>query len=212
MKKIRYVLVLLAAIVLTAACSDHETYSDQKNRERSTIMKYINDSSITVITEQDFKINGCKTDVSKNEYVLFAGTGVYMQIIREGCGEKLKDGETQTVLCRFTEYNMMTDSIQLSNDVLEFASRPDKMTVINQSGTYTASFVQGESIMARVYGSTSVPNGWLAPLPYINIGRPVNPDDEIAKVKLIVPHSEGQAYATNGVYPCLYTITYERGR
>ena len=208
----KYVLILLAALVLTAACSDHETYSDRKNRERNVILKYINDSSITVITEHEFKARDYKTDVAKNEYVLFAGTGVYMQIEREGCGEKLKDGETQTVLCRFSELNMMTDSVQLSNDVLEFASMPDKMTVMNQSGTYTATFVQGESVMARVYGSLSVPNGWLAPFPYIKVGRPVNTDDEIAKVRLIVPHSEGQAYATNGVYPCLYTITYERGR
>lgn len=208
----KYVLMLLAAILLTTACSDHETYSDQKNRERNTILKYINDSSITVITEQDFKARGNRTDVSKNEYVLFAGTGVYMQILREGCGEVMKDGETATVLCRFTELNMMTDSVQLSNDVLEFAALPDKMTVMNQSGTYTATFIQGESVMARVYGSLSVPNGWLAPLPYIKIGRPAEPDDEIAKVKLIVPHSEGQVYASNAVYPCLYTITYERGR
>ena len=212
MKKTNYVLMLLIALFVTASCSDHETYSDQKKRERNTILRYVNDSSITVITEHQFKSQGYTTDVAKNEYVLFAGTGVYMQILREGCGEKIKDGETTTVLCRFTELNMMTDSVQLSNDVLEFASNPDKMTVTNESGTYTASFIQGESVMARVYGSPSVPNGWLAPLPYINIGRPANPGDETAKVKLIVPHSEGHAYQTNGVYPCLYTITYERGR
>ena len=212
MEKKTYVLLLLMALFITAGCSDHETYSDQKKRERNTILRYVNDSSITVITEQEFKSQGCTTNLDKNEYVLFAGTGVYMQIEREGCGDKIKDGETATVLCRFTEVNMMTDSVQLSNDVLEFASRPDKMTVMNESGTYTASFVQGESVMSRVYGSTSVPNGWLAPLPYINIGRPTNPGDETAKVRLIVPHSEGHAYQTNGVYPCLYTITYERGR
>lgn len=212
MEKKTCVLLLLIALFVTAGCSDHETYSDQKKRERNTIMRYLNDSSVTVISEHQFESQGFKTDVAKNEFVLFAGTGVYLQIEREGCGEKIKDGETATVLCRFTEVNMMTDSVQLSNDVLEFASRPDKMTVMNESGTYTASFIQGESVLARVYGSTSVPNGWLAPFPYIKVGRPTNPGDETAKVKLIVPHSEGHAYQTNGVYPCMYTITYERGR
>lgn len=212
MEKKNYVLLLLIALFITAGCSHHETYSDQKKRERNTIMKYVNDSSINVITEHQFESQGFTTDVSKNEFVLFPATGVYMQIQNQGCGEKIKDGETVTVLCRFTEVNMMTDSIQLSNNILEYASYPDKMTVMDNSGTYTATFIQGESIMARVYGSTSVPSGWLVPLPYINIGRPTNPGDELAKVKLIVPHSQGQAYATNGVYPCLYTITYERGR
>jgi len=50
------------------------------------------------------------------------------------------------------------------------------------------------------------------PLTYINLGRPINEGDEIAKVRLIVPHTQGQAYASQNVYPCLYDITYERGR
>ena len=64
--------------------------------------------------------------------------------------------------------------------------------------------------MSMVYGN-SVPSGWLVPLSYINLGRPQNPTDEIAKVKLIVPHSQGQSYATQSVYPCYYIITYEKG-
>ena len=37
-------------------------------------------------------------------------------------------------------------------------------------------------------------------------------EDKNAKVKLIVPHSQGQSYAVQSVYPCLYEITYQRGR
>ena len=48
------------------------------------------------------------------------------------------------------------------------------------------------------------------PFNYINVGRPEKDDDEIAKVKLIVPHSQGTADATSNVVPCYYEITYER--
>ncbi|MBR4601936.1 MAG: DUF4827 family protein, partial [Prevotella sp.] len=45
----------------------------------------------------------------------------------------------------------------------------------------------------------------------IKIGRPENSEDEIAKVNLIVPHTQGQSYASSEVIPFFYTITYERG-
>ena len=66
--------------------------------------------------------------------------------------------------------------------------------------------------MSSVYGSTAVPSGWLVPFTYINVGRQTSENDEIAKVKLIVPHSQGQSNASSNVYPCFYVITYERGR
>jgi hypothetical protein len=210
MRKVGYILTLLCAVILFTACNNTETYADQKNKERAAIKKYIEDNKINVISETEF-YKDSTTDVSKNEFVLFESTGVYMQIIRKGCGEKLKDGETATVLCRFIETNLLTDSIQLSNQVLSYSSIVDKMTVLNNSGTYTASFISGSSLMYSAYGSLSVPSGWLVPLAYINLGRPKSESDEIAKVKLIVPHSQGQSYASSGVYPCLYEITYQRG-
>ena len=48
------------------------------------------------------------------------------------------------------------------------------------------------------------------PLNYVNVGRPEKEDDEVAKVRLIVPHSQGTADASSSVYPCYYEITYER--
>lgn len=215
MRKLAYIALLLAGLMAAASCNDDMTYADQKKRERNAIAKFVADSAIHVINEETFAANGYKTDTAKNEYVLFTSSGVYMQIIRQGCGEKIKDGETATVLCRFTEKNILTDSIQLSNDILYYGSVVDKMSVTNNSGTFTASFFSGESLMYAQNGSssnTSVLSGWLVPLAYINIGRPVNIDDEIAKVKLIVPHDMGHSNATSGVYPCFYTITYERGR
>lgn len=212
MRKLSLILIALAGLLAFTSCSNDETYADQKKRERSAISSYITKEKIKVISEEEFFANDSSTDVSKNEYVLFESSGVYMQIVRKGCGEKMKDGENATVLCRFTERNLLTDSLQLSNDVISYASLVDKMNVKRNSGTYTASFVAGSSIMYSAYGSTSVPSGWLVPLAYINLGRPSTETEQIAKVRIIVPHTEGQQYAVQGVYPCLYDITYQRGR
>lgn len=211
MRKLSMLLLALVGAVVFTSCSDSETYADQKKKERSAINSYIAKNGIKVISEDEF-FKDSLTDTTKNEFVLFESSGVYMQIIRKGCGEKIKDGENATVLCRFTERNLMTDSLQLSNDIISYASLVDKMNVKRNSGTFTASFDASSSVMYSVYGSTSVPSGWLVPLAYIKLGRPASENDQIAKVRIIVPHTQGQKYAVQGVYPCLYDITYERGR
>ena len=200
--------MLLAIILCATSCNDTETYADQKKKERSAIKQFIIDQNIKVISEEDFKKDTI-TDVSKREFVLFENTGVYMQIVRRGCGEKIKSGQTVNVLCRFNEYNLLTDSLILSNNVLYYASLPDKMAVTNTLGTFTATFVSG--IMQQAYQTTSVPSGWLVPLSYVNVGRPLSEDDEVAKVKIIVPHIQGTQTATASVCPCFYELTYEKG-
>ena len=216
MKKLIITFSLIFAIGIMASCRDQETYADQKKRETSAINQYIADSAVSVISEAQFIANDYVTDVEKNEFVLFESSGVYMQIIRQGCGEKIKSGETAQVLCRFTEWNLLTDSITLTNNILYYASVVDKMTVTNTLGSFTASFDSSSSLMYGVYGtsnsSTAVPTGWLVPLTYINVGRPKKEGEEIAKVKLIIPHSEGHLYASQNVTPSLYEITYQRGR
>ena len=213
MKKTAIALISFIVVIIVASCSKGETYADQKNAERAAISKFISKSSINVISEAQFANQGYTTDTTKgkNQYVLLDKSGVYMQIIRNGCGEKVKDGENVTVLCRFDEYNIKEDSMQLSDNYLTYAAYPEKMNVTNSSGTFTASFDSKSSLMYLSYGSTSVPAGWLVPLTYINIGRPLKEGDEIAKVKLIVPHSEGQSNSSQYVYPCYYKITYMRG-
>ena len=212
MNKLAYLFLLSVGFTVFMSCDDTETYAEKRAKERAVISKYIADSAVTVISEAQFKANNYTTDISKNEFVLFQSNGVYMQIIRNGCGEKLQHEETAYVLCRFRERNLLTDSLQLLNDVPSMASLPEKMSVTNNYGTFTASFVSGESLMSTYYGSTSVPGGWLVPFTYINIGRQSDPDEEIAKVRLIVPASQGQADASQYVYPCLYDITFQRGR
>ncbi len=209
----KYLPLLLFAIALlgiTTSCNDQETYAEQKEYENSRINAYIAKHNINPISEELFHSRGDSTSVEKNEYVLFANSGIYMQIVEKGCGQKLKNGESGDVLCRYSEWNINGDSLQTFNDgTFSKTLSYDKFTVRNVSGSFTATFVFG--VMANTYGSTQVPTGWLVPLTYINLGRPENENEKIARVKIIVPHNQGQAYATSNVYACFYDITYQRG-
>ena len=192
--------MLLAMVVsLFAACNDYETYSDLKKKERQAISKFLVDSAINVISEKQFEEQGQTTDLKKNQYVLLDKSGVYMQIIRKGCGQQVESGKTVNVLCRFSETNILTDSMLIRNDIvgtiymngqyIDVSQYVDKMTVQRNGSTFQASFVSG--MMQLYHGTSSVPSGWLVPLLYINVGRPLQEGDEIAKVKLIVPQSQG---------------------
>src|SRR5574344_813960 len=167
MKKIAWMFLALCAVMIIASCNSGETYAEKRDKERAAIKQFIADSAINVISEDQFKQQNYTTDVSKNQFVLFNSSGVYMQIVREGVGAKLADGETATVLCRFTEFNIIDDSIQLRNDILYYSSIVDKMTVTNTSGTFTATYDSNSSVMYTAYGSTSVPTGWIVPMSYI---------------------------------------------
>ena len=146
MKKFAYLFVMAVAMIATmASCNDSETYADQKKRERSAINKYIADNGIKVISETEFNQNGCKTDTSKNEFVYLNNSSCYMQIVRKGCGEKLATGNTATVLCRYKEYNLLTDSLQSTNMVGYYVSFVDKMSVTNTSGEIIASAYTDEN-------------------------------------------------------------------
>lgn len=215
-------LLLLTFCTLFQACDDDETYADKRKRESKQIKAFIksgvqvkDDESgeyllnvpgdIKVISESEFYQNDSTTDVSKNEYVYFSNTGVYMQILQKGKGKRMEDGDSERILTRYTEFNISTDSIQSTN---QLASMPDVMTCTNTLGTFSASFVQG--MMFNLYNSAAVPPGWLVPLSYINLSRV--DDGTLAHVRLIVPSSQGQANASANVYPCFYEITYQRGR
>ena len=205
MKKFAYIFILI--VVVFTSCNDYETYGDKKEKERNAIAKFISDSSFVVISEDEFVKNGYKTDLSRNEFVKLDKTGVYMQIVRYGCGEQIKDGESLTIDCRFSEYDILNDTTLVQNTSMAYASLPDRMAVTRSSGTYTATFISG--MMTNVY-SSSVPAGWLVPLNFIKVGRPQSSDDACAKVRLIVPHTQGHAYASSNVCPYFYTLTYQR--
>ena len=159
---------------------------------------------INAISVEQFYAQDSTTNVAKNEYVRFEDTGIYMQVVSRGEGAPIADGERVELLVRYYEVNIK-EMDTLSGNKFD-ASNPDVMTVENKKGSYSGSFTSG--YMCSIYGS-SVPSGWLAPMPYLNIGRRLS---NLAHVRLIVPHSEGQSTAASYVYPCFYDITFERGR
>jgi len=230
MKKLLFAIIAFAAIFSFAACSDTETYKDQRDRELDSISSFLRNENIKVISEEEFKSRFDKgvtlTDTAKNEYVLFNSNGIYMQVINQGCGDYIQKGETTDVLIRFYEYNLAQranisdESLTLTNNVPYYSYLLDKMSVTNNSGTFQGSFDTSNSLMARVYGSNSystsisgtVPSGWLIPFSWVKIGRPKTADEQIAHVRILVPHSYGTTIASGNVQACLYDLTLQRGR
>ena len=207
MRKCIYTVIVLVAILMTGACNDYETYGELKDKERNAISQFISDSSYVIISEEQFH-NQNDLTIGDKQFVYLTKSGVYMQIVRQGCGEKIKDGETLSVICRFVEKSIQDTTVYTNMYNAPFD--PDIMNVTRSGSTYSATFICG--MMNDVYGA-SVPEGWLVPLQYINIGREMKPGDEIAKVKLIVPHSQGTTNnAKANVIPYYYIITFQRGR
>ncbi|MBO5965463.1 MAG: DUF4827 family protein, partial [Bacteroidaceae bacterium] len=121
-------------------------------------------------------------------------------------------GESRRLMCRFWEYKIMGDSLQLSNRILSYAQRPEYMNVYNNSGYIGGSFdtsVATGSLMFNSYGDVNIPDGWLKPLEYIRVGAQTDAENRISKVRLIVPHSAGHSHAMASVYPCFYELTFQ---
>ncbi len=204
--------LLMAACGLSfffGACSNSKTYAEMKKEEKQAIQRFIDLNDIKVISEKEFLANDTTTDVSKNEYVLFSESGVYMQVLQRGDGEILGDGRYE-MLARYYEAQVTSegalDTLTLNN-VMNVSVNPDEFILTISGTTYSASFSTG--MMASYWSSTSVPSGWLVPFKYIKPGRTIAGR---SKVKLIVPHSEGTSNAASYVMPCYYDIIYQRGK
>ena len=209
MKKLAYLLLFMVSIAVFAACNDDMTYADQVDRERSAISAYIAESGVNVISEDEFRSHNYTTDVSKNEFVLFESSGLYMQIVRKGTGKPIADGENARVLCRYTEHNLLTDSIQISNTISPYYYRwVETMSVTNHSGTFSGSFDSSSSLMYAFYSTTTIPSGWLAALPYLNFDRYKTANSDMLEKTWVTPVTN----AIQSVDPCLYDISFERGR
>ena len=101
MKKLGFLLLLFVSFgFVLQSCDDTETYAEKKEKERRWIKNYIEKNNINVISESDFKVDTI-TDVSNNEYVYFDDSGVYMQIVERGEGEKMADGDHFEIIMRF---------------------------------------------------------------------------------------------------------------
>lgn len=219
MKRIINSIWLVALLLVLTGCESYETYSDMKEKEQNSINYFIATQGIQVIDEATFIAQGETTNTALNQFVYFERNGVYMQIVRKGCGDKLEENKNVTLLCRFSETNLQTGEVAIRNDIhsyitmsglgtIDVSQYIDKMNVLRMGSTINASFVSG--MMYQYHGSATVPSGWLVPLNYINVGFPENEDDEIAKVRLIVPHSQGTADASSSVVPYYYEITFQR--
>lgn len=210
MRKTILSLVALLCLASFTACNDYETYGEKKDKERDAINQFIADSLIVVINEAQFRSQDSTTNLERNEFVYLDNSGVYMQIVRRGCGKPIADGESAVLLVRYYE-ECLQDTLYSYNEYNPFT--PDYMTVSRSGSTYSGTFTSGQwySRYASSYnGTATVPNGLLVPFPYINVGRPRKADDEIAKVRLIVPHSQGHTLATSYVRAYYYEMTFER--
>lgn len=232
MKKINFVFTVVFAVAFCLqSCNDGKTYAEMKEDEADAINAWLSRNNISVISEKDFYAQDTLT--KDNEYVLFEESGVYMNIVKKGPqyteGEELEgkykgtvlgDG-SQEILSRFVEVSVQDRSdlgISVGDTLLanlgvsnpDYYIYPEEFKVTIDGTSYSATF-QGNSLMYNQYGSTAVPTGWLIPLKYIKPFRTTS-SEQVARVRLIVPHSEGSSTASKYVYPCYYEITYNLGK
>lgn len=225
MKFIKYLCVactVIAALSAVSSCKNGETYAKMKEKEKDAIQEFITRNHfvgpINVISESQFNEQNQMTDVNSNQFVVFGDDGVYMQIVRKGSGktmvEMAKEQPDSTIskviLCRFLEYNIQNGDTTCTN--LYSSGIVDKMLCkySHKSRRYEASFTEG--YMRNTYSSSAaVPTGWLKPLDYIRLAK-TSGAGEIAKVRLILPHSAGTSNAGIYVQPCYYELTYMLGK
>ena len=106
MRKIVYILFALLGVGGgLQSCDNGETYAEQREKERDAISAFLNRDvvirlsdgeelihvgKINTISEGEFYAQDSTTNLERNEYVVFENTGVYMQIVRKGAGERFR--------------------------------------------------------------------------------------------------------------------------
>ena len=220
--------MVVTSIAVVSCGQSNTSYAEQKKRESKAIESFVKREVVIVhdgdtllyigkinpITEEEFVNQDSTTNLERNEYVRFSRTGIYMQIVRKGTGTYIGRNETRQVSARFWEYNILGDSLQLSNVNGAYIGNPEVMNISNNYGTFSGSYDTTSptgSLIYNMYGNSSVIAGWLAAMPYLRLGRQSG-EEGVAKVRLIVPHSQGQVHATTNVYPCFYELTLTGGR
>ena len=220
MKRIHLFFMLALAALGMQSCNNDKTYAEKKEEEADAINKYLLENDIKVIDENTFFSQDTMT-LADNEYVLFKESGVYMNVMQRGVGSPLTDG-TYYIESRFEEMALQTrnDDIQMeAGDTLTanmhinnptYWGYPEEFKLTVSGTSYSGTF-SGVSQMYDTYEQTSVPTGWLLPLQYLKPSR-TNSSEDVARVRLLVPHSAGTVTASRYVYPCYYEITYNLGR
>lgn len=227
MKKQIFYLLFISCVL--QGCNKGITYADQKENEKDDIQSWILKHDYKIISEEQFYKQDSLTN--ENEFVLLKESGVYMNIIQRGKGKRILDDGRYTIISRYLEIALsgienffvtgdtLSGNMKLRNypvfgpenwGLPQYMAQPDNYILTIDKNNYKASFKEN-SMMAYVYKTASVPSGWLIPLRFLKPASsiPTLPSEDIARVKLIVPHSQGSAQAMKYVYPCLYEITYQ---
>lgn len=218
MKKIYYLLIIVGTLAFgLQSCDDGKTYAEMKEDEADAINSYINQNDIKVISEAEFAAQD-SMNLAENEYVLLEESGVYMHVSCRGKGKEVLQDGTYDITARFVEIALQTrsdmfnagDTILANMHVLnpDYLIEGEEFKLTISGSSYSASFTRNDSYsMYGRYSTSAVPSGWLIPLRYLKPSRTTKAD-ELARVKIILPHSEGTSLAQQYVYPCLYEITY----
>ncbi|MBR4922151.1 MAG: DUF4827 domain-containing protein [Bacteroidaceae bacterium] len=210
MKKFGIFLVFVLGIIGFQSCDDSKTYAELKEEEREAIKRFIEVEGIKVIDEDTYTEQDSVTNVANNEFVFFDESGVYMQIIERGKGEKMENGRYE-ILARYLETKITAeggrDTLSYNTDSYWYP-HPDIFVLTKSKSGYSASF-DGNACMVEVHSSSSVPAGWLIPFNHLRVGREI---PARSKIRLIVPHSQGTSSASSAVAPCYYEITYQLSR
>lgn len=223
--------VMLSLLLLglgVQSCNDGKTYGEQKAEEADAIKKFIAQRNFNIISEEQFALQNNTT--KDNEYVFLKKTGVYMNVMQPGDGTAVLENGTYTILFRFVEIAVQkneTYGYQVGDTLAynmhkyvdpSYYLQPDEAQITIAKNSISGTFASTAKLPAyhkkdtrNSIFSTAVPSGWLIPLRYIKPQR-TDDSDKIARVRLIVPHSEGHLAATENVYACYYELTYNLGR
>lgn len=232
-EKMKDIRLLFAGLMVLAcclqSCNNGKTYAEMKEEEADAVNAWILSHDYKIISEKEFYAQDTMTN--ENEFVLFDETGVYMNIMCKGPknangeyrGHVLKDGSYE-ILSRFVEIAMQTrdtPQMEVGDTILanmklygmpsmELFPEDYKLTISGSS--YSAAFQSYRQYsMYGMYSTTSVPSGWLLPLKYLKPARTQSMDD-VARVRILVPHGQGTSTASKYVYPCYYELTYNIGK
>lgn len=101
MKKGFYVLVLIGCVLnlmFTVSCNKTKTFEELKSDEKKVIKKILHEKNITVLSE--YPSDGV---FGENEFVQLS-TGIYLNVVDSGNGERAVYGETDLLLRVSGEY------------------------------------------------------------------------------------------------------------
>lgn len=163
---------IIGLCVVFAACSSSETYADKLKNERKNISRFINEHNIVVLNQ--YPASGV---FKENEYFRDPLTGVYINVIDSGNGNRASASKRSEVNVRFDGAMTLptADSDTTSNNVA--GMQPISFTY-GIVATYSNS---NQGFPEYYYLSTGI----TAPLQYVG---------ENARVRLIVPFASGSTY------------------